>query len=241
MGRSGWLGGGQQIMFGRSLGYRSWKSVALPHKFYATIAKGMTRSRSSKERRRHKAAAGRGNRLGNVAGVSDERICSDEDVYILSQRVEKARLQLGDVDERRGEQTPQGSCCLATSPSPSPSLLLCLLRTMKIGQHMTLPQPWACKIAFADAETNHHRQLQPSRLPLEVVKLAGLWLAGGSDPLTSRFLQALNAPRVKLNLEGSPTPTSSPSPILNSIQFKPQPNNQANCLSHSTSVVPPTV
>jgi hypothetical protein len=55
--------------------------------------------------------------------VSDERICSDEIVYVLSQRVEKVRMELGDekgkmkvgdVDESCGEQSLlAGSCSLA--------------------------------------------------------------------------------------------------------------------------------
>jgi hypothetical protein len=178
--------------------------------------------------------------------VSDERICSDEIVYILSQRVEKVRMELGDERGKMkagdggegcgGQSLLPGSCSLAPSSDLSEQW------------NEKLVNMWHCHrlehahlLAFADVEINHHRKLQPSRLPLEVVKLAGLWLAGGSDPLTSRSLHALHAPRVKLNLEGSPTPTSSPSLILNSIQFKPQPNTQANCLSHSSSVVRPTV
>jgi hypothetical protein len=64
--------------------------------------------------------------------VFGERICSDENVYILSQRVEKVRMELGD---ERGKMKVgdggegcgarsllPGSCSLA----PSPSLLLCL-------------------------------------------------------------------------------------------------------------------
>jgi hypothetical protein len=58
--------------------------------------------------------------------VFGERICSDENVYILSQRVEKVRMELGDergkrkveeVDERScGEQSLlPGSCSLAPS------------------------------------------------------------------------------------------------------------------------------
>jgi hypothetical protein len=57
--------------------------------------------------------------------VSDERICSDEIVYVLSQRVEKVRMELGDergkmkvgdVDEGCGEQSLlAGSCSLTPS------------------------------------------------------------------------------------------------------------------------------
>ena len=59
-----------------------------------------------------------------------ERICSDENVYILSQRVEKVRMELGDERGKMkvggGGEGCGGQSLLPGSYSLAPSLLLCL-------------------------------------------------------------------------------------------------------------------